>query len=1377
MNAINVIPSLRAAFWSAGACSRFPAAAASRRTPNWICRIGATQSILLACLSFVAVSSSRAETDRVKYDGQCLTVDGKDMIVFSGAFHYFRCPQPLWRDRFQKIKEAGFNAVDTYVPWNWYERDRPGPMDFSDLKAWMKMAHEEFGLYTIIRPGPYICAEWDGGGFPRWLLTKKPAKPKRDLWLRSDDPVFLEWSKHWYDAVCPVIAAEQVTRKPVGQPGVILFQIENEYDLYHGLPEDARVNHLRALYQYATANGIDVPIFTCWTKQCRNSKDDLLRHVFDGPNMYPRWNMKAVEDRLRAVRAEQPNAPVMVPELQGGWFAQVGGKLSEDQDGIDAAQIHYLTMLNLQEGTTILNYYMLFGGSNFGDWAARDNLTSYDYFAPIREPGGVGDKYRAVKAIGQMLHKHGASLARSTVVATENPETNVTITVRRHGDESFVFCRNLSRTDAKRGAATVNGTKIAYDLPPAGFRLLHLPSGQWWPKPVYPPARPASVPSPVRIATAQKRPASAAKWEPAKPGQSLPELGVNDSRFVLYRARPKLSAAQIARYDTLKLDLFTSDAVVWQVNGQIVLSGDVSQALRQGQNEIIALYENRGQPNFGPEIADLAGIRSAMLTSRGSLGLPLENWRVSLGEFDEAKAESFVLNDQTVAELAGQLQPGSTGPKYPAAKILFGKKTNATFRTTVVLPEVKWTKLEFDCIDDSGVVSVNGQRVGESKDYRKRFEVDVAKQLRPGTNVIEVVVRNDDGAGGLTKPARLTGGKIEGVELKFEFARELTAAGHWSAIGLDTKKPIARKGHDAPSGQPEALAMWYRMQFELPDTPSDVWVPWRLLLDASGNGFIELNGRALGRYWEAGPQREFYLPECWLQFGPGKTNVLTLCLRPTGNGAVLRAAELAPYAEYAEVRAEKPRINGAKVFGVRPGSPFLFTIAASGERPMEFGADGLPDGLTLDGASGRISGVLGEPGEHVVTLRAKNAHGVAERKLRIVVGDKIALTPPMGWNSWNCWAGAVDQDKVLRSARAMMESGLAQHGWTYINIDDTWQGRRGGEFHAIQPNEKFPDMKALCDEIHRLGLKAGIYSTPWVTSYAKHIGGSAENPEGTWEPPKGKIDYSGKVMPLALGKYSFATNDALQWAAWGFDYLKYDWFPNDVPHVQEMADALRASGRDVVYSLSNTAPFEEAANWARLANCWRTTGDITDTWKSISDIGFAQDKWTPFAGPGHWNDPDMLVVGWVGWGPRLHPTKLTRDEQRTHISLWCLLSAPLLLGCDLERLDDFTLGLLTNDEVLEVNQDPLGRQASRVSKDGDLEVWAKEMEDGSKAVGLFNRGESESKVAARWSDLGLSGRQRVRDLWRQKDLGVFEGEFEATAPAHGVVLIKVEPVK
>ena len=474
----------------------------------------------------------------------------------------------------------------------------------------------------------------------------------------------------------------------------------------------------------------------------------------------------------------------------------------------------------------------------------------------------------------------------------------------------------------------------------------------------------------------------------------------------------------------------------------------------------------------------------------------------------------------------------------------------------------------------------------------------------------------------------------------------------------------------------------------------------------------------------------------------------------------------------------QPRVNGPAVFGVRPGSPFLYTIPATGQRPLQFRVEGLPEGLKLDAVTGRMTGVLRQPGEFKVVLKVQNTVGQSGKPFRIVVGDKIALTPPMGWNSWNCWAEAVDQDKVLRSARAMVSSGLIHHGWTYINIDDTWQGQRGGPWNAIQPNAKFPTMKTLCDQVHALGLKPGIYSTPWITSYAKYVGGSSDDPQGSWTKALANDKH------WRHGKHSFAAADARQWADWGFDYLKYDWNPNDLEHVAEISRALRSSGRDIVYSLSNSAPFAQAADWARLANCWRTTGDIWDYWAhsdkdwryAVSEIGFTQERWAPFAGPGHWNDPDMLVVGRVGWGPQLHLTHLTPDEQYSHISLWCLLSAPLLIGCDMEKLDPFTLNLLGNDEVLALDQDALGRQAVRVAAIGAIDVLRKELEDGSRALGFFNRADQAQTITFnKLAHIGLAGRQKVRDLWRQRDLAEVRGAVTVTVPAHGVKLLKLTP--
>lgn len=509
-----------------------------------------------------------------------------------------------------------------------------------------------------------------------------------------------------------------------------------------------------------------------------------------------------------------------------------------------------------------------------------------------------------------------------------------------------------------------------------------------------------------------------------------------------------------------------------------------------------------------------------------------------------------------------------------------------------------------------------------------------------------------------------------------------------------------------------------------------------------------------------------------------------------------------------------PRLTGPKIFGVRPGAPFLFTITATGDRPMVFSADDLPAGLQLDATTGRITGSLTAAGTHVVTLRARNDRGVAQRAFRIVVGEAIALTPPMGWNSWNSWAGNVDRDKVMQSVRALVSTGLINHGWSYVNIDDTWQGARTGPEHALLANKKFSDLKGLVDEIHALGLKAGIYSTPWITSYANYAGGSSENEDGAWD----KTTAGGRAFHR-IGKFHFMKADAKQYAEWGFDYLKYDWDNQKVEDIQEMAEALRTSGRDMVYSLSNSLRLDLGADLVRLAHAWRTTGDIQDVWgRTITDnyhhgfaeIGFLQDAWAPFSGPGHWIDPDMLVLGRVSVGSAMHATKLTPDEQYTHISLWSLLAAPLLIGCDMQHLDEFTLGLLTNDEVLDVDQDPLGKQAVRVAgpaftippggfvprrpgepppppapapttpwenPGGNGLVYARPLEDGALAVGLFNVGPREETVTVMWKDLGVSGRRLVRDLWRQKDQGIFSEKFEAKVRSHGVVLVKISPAK
>ena len=485
-----------------------------------------------------------------------------------------------------------------------------------------------------------------------------------------------------------------------------------------------------------------------------------------------------------------------------------------------------------------------------------------------------------------------------------------------------------------------------------------------------------------------------------------------------------------------------------------------------------------------------------------------------------------------------------------------------------------------------------------------------------------------------------------------------------------------------------------------------------------------------------------------------------------------------------------PRINGARIFGARPDSRFFFTIPATGQRPITFTAEGLPKGLKLDPRSGRITGRVKKAGEYTVRLTATNALGSDVRDLRIVIGDRLALTPPMGWNSWNCWGHDVTQEDIQAAADAFVKYDLVNYGWTYVNVDVAWQGLRGGKYNAIQTNKAFPDMQALADDIHAKGLRFGLYSTPWVGTYRGHIGSSADHADGTYDHVAeglcndrwrfANTDTRNYSENFRHSPYSFVRNDVQQWNDWGIDYLKYDWNPVDEWHTVEMRNALRALDRDVVYSLTNTCPFADAPLWNRTAEMWRNKGDIRDNWKSMSEIGFGVTRCAPFSGPGSWHDPDMLVIGKVGWGhDKLHYTRLTPDEQYTHLSLWALLGAPLLLGCDLTNLDPFTLSLITNNEVIAVDQDPLGCQAVPfwTSVSGNETIYVKPLEDGSIAVGLFNRGEKPAKIGFKPIALGLWGEKTIRDLWRQKDLGAFADDqrYETTVAPHGVVLLKVYP--
>jgi alpha-galactosidase len=453
------------------------------------------------------------------------------------------------------------------------------------------------------------------------------------------------------------------------------------------------------------------------------------------------------------------------------------------------------------------------------------------------------------------------------------------------------------------------------------------------------------------------------------------------------------------------------------------------------------------------------------------------------------------------------------------------------------------------------------------------------------------------------------------------------------------------------------------------------------------------------------------------------------------------------------------RLNGPRAVGASPGRPFVYRLPVSGPRPLKFSAKGLPKGLILDATTGILRGRMLRAGVHDVKIVISGPSGTKTETLKLVAGlDKLALTPPMGWSSWNAFGNKIDAAMIRNTANALVETGLANFGYQYVNIDEGWEDGRD-ETGRIRVAAKMGDLKTLANHIHQLGLRMGLYSSPGP----KTCGGFT-------------------------GSLGYEKEDAQSLVDWEVDYFKHDWcsYEKIVPDESDpmalkrpyviMGQALQSVPRDVVYALCQYG-LGRVWEWGGSVggNLWRTTGDLVDTWGSMWGIGFAHHTWSPHAAPGGWNDPDMLVLGWTGgWeGGPARPTRLSKNEQIVHFTQWSMLAAPLIMGMDLSKLDAFTRTLLTHEEVIAVDQDPLGKAATRRARIGRGEIWARPLADGTMAVALYNLGWSRTRVQADWSDLGLSGPQSIRDLWQRKDLGIHNGSIAADVPQHSAVLLKI----
>lgn len=701
--------------------------------------------------------------DRVRYDHRCFQIEGRDVFIFSGTFHYFRVPKPLWADRFAKLKAAGFNCVETYVPWNWHERTMPSSpddyskVDMSELDDFLNMA-EDYGFYIILRPGPYICAEWSGGGFPQWIMRKRPAKTTSDVWLQSNDPEFVRWSEHWYKAVCRTAKPHQITAKAPESKGIILFQVENEYNRVKWFPHEEKKAYLESLANIARHNGIEVPLITCWTDESRNVSHGALNGVIDMVNSYPRWQIENNFGRLVDLQMQtQPGKPLISGELQGGWCCELGWQLSWNQDGLPPVQTQNITLYALQRGFSALNFYMAAGGTNFDDWAARQQVTSYDYAAAIGEDGSTNDRYRRFCGLGPFLKEHGARIARADLVSLDytstDPTVKLALRVASNGDR-YYFVRTEERSRQHFGTLrTADNVQIDFAIEPFGSMVYYLPDGggkgEWFPKLPEPQVKIVETRHDMNLKKIEEwNDKLPKKWITLNNGQSVDDHGVYDRHFIYFKTKAKAGRTlEIGRIGRGVVNKSMADTVLVSVNGRLVpIASETGEA---------ASYRLPGDSLSGRSVDVLMLFESKGLHHHTNLAV-----------------EKYWHN----------------GPYYVRCN---GKD----------LP------LQYACTEKE-----TGERLS----------------------------------------------KLADESVKASFANT--------------------KNH---------MLKWYKYTF---DTPAGDVSTLHLRLEQCGNGFIYVNGHCIGRCWEQGPQREYYIPECWLN--KNKPNVVVISLRPTAQGVAVNNISL-----------------------------------------------------------------------------------------------------------------------------------------------------------------------------------------------------------------------------------------------------------------------------------------------------------------------------------------------------------------------------------------------------------------------------------------------------------------------------------------------------
>lgn len=889
----------------------------------------------------------------IRYDSECYSIRGVDTFIFSLECPYPRCTREEWRDRFVKTKQAGFNTIDTYVFWNYHEREK-GEFDFSELEEFLTLA-AEFGFFVIVRPGPYVDAEFERGGFPAYVIAQR-------FPVRSMHPDSLRTSKHWYDNVLPVIRRHQITE---GGP-IILMQIENEID-FTDVPEVEQREYVCFLARLAWDAGIQVPLISNVSSVVRDRSDPDMARIIDVCDFYPRWSFltdnelpkntagltmeekvglsdRAVLASLRKMRKDEPNVPLSVAELGTGYYSKIGGKLSEDEEGADATQINALTKTIIEHGVTYLNYYLGWGGSN-RDWAAKGVTSTYDFAAPIREWGGLWDKYYNVKAIGDFLQTFGKSLTRSQVVekAARSTHPDMTVSERASGSSAFVFVR--ANTDAE------HHFKLTFRDPVDGSSVTVPQHGQLTMGPHAMKMLPVQVP----IAGGHLRYSTA---------EVLAYGSCRDRGFLLVYDVPG-SLAELS-VKVKQRPTITGDAVYtsWDQTNQSaaigLLVGKRESYFLLNESLIIAVlprelalhtWVSKFKAGKGEERNDIPFITDAyLLASTGSDAtsvwaeldyLPGDHALTVILPAKPAQClvdgaeKSFHYDQRLRTATLTHTVPASPAKPMNIVQLSTwverldtksGKWVSSSGRVLEEIGPVPFgyvkyrTRISFkdepraylqSFTNNDKKVFINGKLVPDASKPDRSLEFPTKGYFQPGDNTVEISYElfGSTEFGETARMAELNG--IESIRLGTR-PDQSTTVNTWDiqtfpapmkgrqldpAFIFSGKKAVTL-GTSSTSPELVPAFTWCEAEFILPDAGQGWSIPWKVTFEADRDALFYLNGAFIGRYVVVGPQTSFYLAEALLR-AKGQSNTLTVALAYADTADSIKTLRVEPYEDYA----------------------------------------------------------------------------------------------------------------------------------------------------------------------------------------------------------------------------------------------------------------------------------------------------------------------------------------------------------------------------------------------------------------------------------------------------------------------------------------------